>query len=129
MGHNATGGKGGGERKVLVYLVLIFQVALIISLIRGIQLSKRSSQRVEMLRETKQKLEEENAKLHEEARYVESDYYLEKVAREELQRAKAGETVVILPEITPEEDSKKFVSRERGEEVPIWRKWWQLLVK
>lgn len=129
MGHNATGREESFSRKVVVYVVLIFQVALIASLIRGIQLSKRSSERVEQLRETKQKLEEENARLHEEAKYVESDYYVEKVAREELQRAKAGETVVILPEVAVENEEGKWQSRTQSKEQRPWEKWWALLVK
>lgn len=113
-------------RKYILYGVILFQIALIVSLTRGIQVSKRSAERVASLEETKQKLEEERAKLQEEAEYIESPYYLESVAREELKMAKPGETVVIIPEgvigITQEQE-KSEVEEEREN----WQKWWEVI--
>ena len=85
-------------RKYLLYGIIVFQIALIVSLIRGIQISRRSAGRIAALREQKTKLETEKKKLEDEAKYVASPYYLEKVARDELHLSKEGEVVVIVPE-------------------------------
>lgn len=114
--------------KIWVYTILLFQLALIGSLVRGLQLSYKSRDRVELLRETKAKLESENDQLEAQAKYVQSDYYVEKVAREELQRAKPGETVVILPEAEVSVSEPK-VQSNRVIELENWQKWWNLLVK
>lgn len=130
MGHNAIREKSPNSSKVMVYAILIFQIVLIGSLIRGIQLSGRSGERVDLLQEKKRQLEEENAKLKEDIAYVQSDYYIEKVAREELQKAKPGEQVVILPDnrteyIVPSDQGEN----EEKRQLANWEKWWILLVE
>lgn len=115
--------------RVVVYAILIFQIVLIGSLIRGIQVSYKSRERVEILRDKKEQLEEENAKLKEDAEYVQSDYYIEKVAREELQRAKPGEQVVILPENQRVGEVKPEFEKKQEKQLKNWEKWWLLLVE
>lgn len=113
-------------RKYILYGVILFQIALIISLSRGIQVSKRSAERIAGLERTKQKLEEEKAKLQEEARYIESPYYLETVAREELKLSKPGETVVIIPEgviVQTKEQGRSEIEEEKEN----WEKWWEVI--
>ena len=85
-------------KKLLLYGVIIFQILIIGSLVRGMTISKRSASRIESMQDTKKKLEEERDKLKKEQENVNSEYYLEKVAREELHLTKPGETVVIVPE-------------------------------
>lgn len=113
-------------RKIVLYGIIIFQILLIISLVRGIQLSRRSIARIAGLEETKQKLLDEQEKLKKEEEYVASPYYLEKVARDELGLAKPGERVVIVPEGTiTEVRSQKLEDSER--EKANWQKWWEIL--
>jgi len=113
-------------RRLILYGVIVFQIALIVSLIRGIQLSAKSSSRIENMQETKAKLEKERDKLKKDEEYVASDYYLEKVARDELHLSKIGETVVILPDRVGEviEDSGPL---KNGEQKQNWEKWWSIL--
>lgn len=109
-------------RKYILYIVIILQIALIVSLMRGIQLSKRSSVRIEDMKETKRILEEEKRKLESEREYVSSEYYLEKVARDELHLSKPGETVVIVPEgmiMINKEQEISNIDKERAN----WQKW------
>lgn len=113
-------------RKTILYGIIIFQIALIVSLVRGIQSSRRASVRIAALEQTKAKLEEEREKLKTEEEYTQSPYYLEKVARDELHLSKSGEKVVIVPESrlqTPE------VSKgvEMRVEKTNWQKWWDVL--
>jgi len=74
----------------------------------------------------KQQLENEAKELKTREEYVESPYYLEKVAREELQLSKPGETVVIVPDIysTVETDRREA---EDLKEKANWQKWWDVL--
>lgn len=113
-------------RRYILYGVIIFQIALIISLTRGIQVSRRSAERIASLEETKMKLEQEKIRLQEEAKYIESPYYLETVAREELKLSKPGETVVIIPEsLLLNQPSEQKV--QEVEEKENWQKWWEVL--
>ncbi len=114
-------------RKYVMYGVIFFQVLLITSLVRGIQLSKRASGRIEGLEATKAKLVSEQEKLKKEEEYVGSPYYLEKVAREELHLAKEGETVVIVPEGRKEELGVRKQELGESREKPNWQKWWEVL--
>lgn len=116
-------------RKIILYLVIIFQVLLIISLLRGIQLSRRSALRIADMQEKKMKLEEERMTLNEERKYFESAYYLEKVARDELHLSKPGETVVIVPvdnKIENYADSSQIL-RQNKKNLPNWVKWIEIL--
>ncbi|MEI8232915.1 MAG: septum formation initiator family protein [bacterium] len=109
-------------RRIILYVIIIFQIILIISLVRGIQLSRRSVSRIASMQETKEKLRLEQEKLKEEGKYVQSDYYLEKVAREELHLSKPGETVVIVPDsqiVSQLSESKPLDQLEK----PNWQKW------
>ncbi len=110
-------------RKIVLYGIIIFQILLIVSLVRGIQLSRRSSERIASLESRKAKLEEEAEKIRQEGEYVKSEYYLEKVAREELHLSKPGETVVIIPDgvIGESLDNQELKGEEEREN---WQKWW-----
>ncbi|MFH2085482.1 MAG: septum formation initiator family protein [bacterium] len=113
-------------KKIVLYGIIIFQLLLIMSLVRGIQLSRKSDQRIESLKESKERLLAEQEKLNREKGYVQSPYYLEKVARDELHLSKPGESVVIVPDSQWE---AKFDDRqmEKEPEEPNWRKWWGVL--
>ncbi len=128
MGHNAIRETKVGSGRIVVYAILLFQIILIGSLIRGIQVSYKSKERVEVLRDKKEQLEQEHAKLQMDAEYVQSDYYIEKVAREELQKSKPGEKVVILPE--SQRVTEQVVQQEVKAEKSLknWEKWWELVI-
>jgi hypothetical protein len=57
---------------------------------------------------------------------VKSEYYLEKVAREELNMSKPGESVVIIPDGTINENKEQKVTNA-NEEWENWQKWWVVL--
>lgn len=115
-------------RKLAVYGIIFFQILLIVSLIKGIQVSRKSKERLADLENTRNKLASESAKLKKEAEVVASEYYLEKVAREELHLVKPGETVVIVPEGTVVEDRNQEVEVRESKKAN-WEKWWELLVE
>jgi cell division protein FtsB len=114
-------------RRIVLYGIIVFQILLIISLVRGIQLSQKSSSRIDGLQQTKTKLEEEQSLLRLQEAEVNSPEYLEKVAREELHLSKPGETVVIMPEnvvvkTESDEDNQQVIRDE-----PIWKRWIMIL--
>jgi cell division protein FtsB len=112
-------------RRFVLYGVIVFQILLIVSLVRGIQLSQRSKERIESMQQTKEKLLAEREKLTQEQEYVQSPFYLEEVARNELHLSKSGETVVIIPEdLIVVENSQQA---EPKAEKPNWEKWWGVL--
>jgi cell division protein FtsB len=113
-------------RRILKYGIIFFQILLIISLIRGIQLSKKASERIRDLEKTKAKLQSEQARIKKEGEYVQSEYYLEKVARDELHLAKPGEAVVIIPDGVISENKEQRISSMEGEKEN-WQKWWEVL--
>jgi cell division protein FtsB len=113
-------------RKLGLYIVIIFQIILIVSLVRGIQLSLKSKERITALTTAKQKLEEEQKKLVDQQAYVQTPYYLEKVARDELHMSKPGETVVIVPDVSSQTSvvsGKEEVKKEKAN----WQKWWGVI--
>ena len=114
-------------RKFVLYTIIVFQILLIASLVRGIQLSRQSKTRIANLQETKKQLQDEQGKLREMGEYYQSTFYLEKVARDEMNLSKPGESVVIVPEsiILGEGNSNQesVISREKEN----WQKWWEVL--
>src|SRR3989339_834402 len=114
-------------RKLAQYGIIVFQILLIISLVRGVQLTLRSRERVTDLEKKKAELVKEEERLKAQEEYVQSPYYLEKVAREELHLAKPGETVVIVPESRKEELGIRNQELENLEEKANWQKWWEVI--
>ena len=114
-------------RKLLLYGVIGFQVLLIVSLIRGVQLSLRSRGRIADLQTKKAQLQVEAEKIKQQETYVQSPYYLEKVAREELHLSKPGEKVVIVPESITLSVGETKEDRPESREKPNYLKWWEVL--
>lgn len=114
-------------RRVGQYAIIVFQVLLIVSLVRGIQLSKRSDARIASLQGEKARLLAEQDRLETQKDYVESPYYLEKVARDELHLGKPGETVVIVPDSRKQEIGTRDQDLEVETEKANWQKWWEVL--
>jgi len=81
-----------------------------------------------IIEEIKQ-LEARNLALQAYRDYVQSDEYVEKVAREELNLMKRGETAVIVlsPPSSTTSTEEPFGNVEKKEEPPLWRRWWDTL--
>ena len=107
---------------ILALIVLcLFVLMVIFSLVKANLLAKERRtellQRIEVLQEEMEALEEIKKKLETETLNIEDDEYLEKVAREQLGLKLPGEEVVY---ITREEDDE-----EQTEEAQEIRQWWQ----
>lgn len=113
-------------RKLGLYGIIVFQLLMIASLIRGIQLSRLATNRITEMEKVKNKLTEEKNQLVKQGEYVQSDFYLEKVARDELHLSKEGEIVVMVSDnqtAIPELDQSDGISINK----PNWQKWWEVL--
>lgn len=74
------------------------------------------------------KLEQENQSLKSEVDSLESGKLDEFLIREELGLVKPGEKVVMIEESLLEEAvQEELVEKEEEVEVPVWKKWWNLL--
>ena len=74
-------------------------------------------------------LEARNLALQAYRDYVQSDEYIEKVAREELNLMKRGETaVIVLSPPSPDGSTEELPSSVgEKEEPPPWKRWWDTL--
>ena len=114
-------------RRVFLYLLIFFEILLIISLVQGIRLSLKSQQRVATLAAAKRALEQEKEHLLTQLHFVQSPYYLEELARDQLHLSKPGETVVIVPAgaVATASASPVAVSDLH---LPNWQKWWGVIM-
>lgn len=114
-------------KRFLTYILLLFQIGMIISLVKGIQETLQAKNRVTDLETKKTTLTQEKQKLEAQYRYAQSFEYLERVARDELHLSKPGEEVVIVPEeMMGSGGGEKKVEGER--EIPNYLKWWEVFM-
>lgn len=112
-----------------IVLFLTIPLLLYFGLATGSWAVKEYQQRQEEAR-LKQEVEVEkakNASLLAQKEYLQSDEYVEKVAREELNLIKPGERAVIVIAPTPSaaETTNQSESKSKKEEPkPAWQRWW-----
>jgi len=107
--------------KILSLVVLMAGLWLIVGVFRSTySLFKRDDLFIE--REKKiAELKEKNQELRKTLEAVQGQEFIEKEAREKLGMGKEGEVVVILPKLKIKNEKLKI-----KEEVPNWRKWYNL---
>lgn len=108
--------------RIRFYLILFICLGLIVNTIRSLGGLSRGGDRVEAAKIELEKLKIERERLLSENRYVKSDEYVEKTARDKLGMSKSGETVVILPERL---QHAPIVTQTK--ERQNWEKWVELL--
>lgn len=118
--------KEGEKRKNwLKLLALGVGIYLVITLGKGVFELRLAYRRID---EARQILTSEQARGEELKRKwveVQTSGYLEKVARNDLNMQKEGETVVVLPRI--QESTNPGIQEREAVEEPNWRKWWNLV--
>jgi cell division protein FtsB len=111
-------------RKYWLWVVIIVQVLLIVSLVRSLITTSNANHRVEELEQKKIELENTRIDLENKKRQVQSEYYLEKVAREQLNLVKLGETVVIVSELEGEIEQEIYEEEMKSN----WRLWLEVFL-
>lgn len=111
---------------MVIFAILFFLGFLIFGMSRQIYLAIKAGSRIDEAADTVHKLEEENRFLQKRLGEVNQDDFIEQEARDKLNMARPGETVVVIP---PSEIDKivKFYKQEKPVEVPNWQKWLKLL--
>jgi len=108
-------------KRILRFLLLAILIMAIVSLSQRTADLISRAQKWQEEKKNLTKIEKENEEMKAYLEYIESDFFLEKEARESLGLSKEGEMVVVLPQKSGEET--KIISRPS---FPVWRQWWEL---
>ena len=81
-------------------------------------------------------VEEKNSQLQSELEKVQSSEYIEAEAREKLGMGKAGEKVIIMPGISPDQgkinkrtlNEQSLILHDKFTQAGNWQKWWNLFI-
>lgn len=106
----------------LVFIVI--GLMMIVGLSKNILRLLKVDDRIEEIERNVAELRQKNQELKEAREYYSSDEFVEKEARNRLNLAKPGETMVILPSNLAEILGRKDNQEVRA--VPNWKKWWDL---
>lgn len=112
------------RKKIINFTILIIGVGLIINLSRDILRLLKAGERIEQAQLRVEELEKENLELQELSQYYQGEEFIEEQARNKLNLAREGETIVILPPNVGELVGWK--EEEKTPEIPNWKKWFKL---
>lgn len=111
-------------KRPISLIILIIGISLIINLSRDIFRLLKAGDRVRQAQLRVEELEKKNLELKELKEYYQSEEFVEEQARNKLNLAREGETIVILPpnvgELVGWEEEKE------PQEVPNWKRWLKL---
>lgn len=110
------------KKRIVRILVLVLGFYFIASLVQQILSLWKSEERIRIAQEEVEKARQESEKLAERLKYVRSEEFVEKEARDKLGMGKEGETVVVVPKDLIEKEVEK-AEKEEPEKVPNWRLW------
>ena len=112
------------RKRLFQAISIVIGVGLIIKLSGDILRLLKAGQKVKLAEERVFELEKEKEKLSEKRQYYQSQDFVEEEARNKLNMAKPGETIVILPPNLEEILGKQKQSSSPF--LPNWKKWWKL---
>lgn len=116
--------------KFVRLLIVIICILLVISLVQNISRSRQMQQTLANAEASLNELKNRQTNLQQDLSIIESDFYLEKEARNKLGLVKEGEVVIVLPD---EELLRRLSPRKEQQEniaalKPNWRKWLELFI-
>lgn len=112
------------RKKAIQIVIIIIGISLIVNLTRDILRLLKTGGRIEQAENRLEETKGENKQLSEKKQYYASEEFIEETARDKLNMARSGETIVVLPPNLAEVVGRK----EKGAqpELPNWQKWWDL---
>lgn len=114
------------KKRLVSLVILILGIGLIINLSRDILRLLRAGDQIRLAETRIEELEREREELGELREYYQSEEFIEEEARNKLNMAREGETVVILPPNVRELVGRKGSEVSQQEQLPNWKKWWEL---
>ncbi len=114
------------HNKLLQILIILVGVALIVNLSRDIIRLLHSADEIKQAAQRVEELEKEKESLTQKNEYYQSESFVEEEARDKLNMAKEGETIVILPPNIKEILGTS--SSQLVEPPPNWRQWLNLFL-
>lgn len=112
------------KNRVLQIIIISIGIILIVKLWGDIRRLLGSSNQVKLVQQGVEELEKENRQLQEKKKYYQSEEFIEEEARNKLNMAKPGETIVILPQ-----NFEDLINKDKNESssaLPNWKKWLEL---
>lgn len=109
------------KKRLLQVIFSLIGIGLIVKITGNIFRLIKAGEQIKLAEERVLKLEKEKKELLEKYQYYQSPEFVEEEARNKLNMARPGETIVILPP-----NASKFSSPPPKENLPNWKKWWQL---
>ena len=113
--------------KFTKYIVIVFAILFLISLIRSLIKITGSKKQIDEARGRVEKLQSENESLKNKLVLSQSEAFIEQQLRDKLGLAKEGEIVVVLPESSIlKQYSPKIAYEEEVLPDPTWKMWLRL---
>lgn len=111
-----------GKKRIFKILVLALGLFLIVSLVQQTLSLWRAEERIGIAQRKVEEAKQKNEELAGKLKYVQSEEFIEKEARDKLGMGKEGETIVVVPKDVIEKEVEK-AQKEEPEKVPNWRLW------
>jgi len=112
------------KKKAFETVVILLGIGFIVKLTGDFLDLLKASQRIKLMEEKVLKLEKKKKDLSAKYQYYQSPEFIEEEARNKLNMAKPGETIVVLP---PNLEELLGRSKESNDpSMPNWKKWWNL---
>jgi len=112
------------NKRVFETIIILLGICFIVKLTGDFLRLLKASQRIKVMEEKVLKLEEKKKDLYDKYQYYQTPEFIEEEARNKLNMAKPGETIVIL---SPKLDELLNRSKiQNGPPISNWRKWWNL---
>jgi cell division protein FtsB len=111
-------------KKFMQFIAIILGVGLIVNLTRDIWQLVKAKDQIRVAEQRVVQLEEENRILKEKQKYYASQEFVEEEARNKLNMAKPGETIVVLPKTA--QGSGNNGGQNLHPDLPNWQKWVRL---
>jgi len=112
------------KKRLLRIIIIFLGVILIGKFTKDLRRLLSATQQIKKAEERVAKLEEQRKQLSEKYQYYQTPEFIEEEARNKLNMAKPGETIVILPNNLNELLNHRQKFQENS--LPNWRKWWKL---
>jgi len=108
--------------RIVRIIFCLVGICLIVSLSRDILRLSKSSNRIKEAEQKVVALEKEKQELEKKEKYYASEEFIEEEARNRLNMAKPGETILVLPP----KNNQEIKTSPTETPVPNWKKWWHL---